>query len=113
MGASSARLVLNSALEGRDIALDELALLVEDASTQRQEFSQNLLQSAIENAGEGISIIDGELNLVAWNKRYLELFQYPEELVYVGSPIAQLIRFNVERGLDGAWRCRSAGCETD
>ena len=101
MGASSARLVLNSALEGRDIALDELALLVEDASTQRQEFSQNLLQSAIENASEGISIIDGDLNLVAWNKRYLELFQYPEELIYVGSPIEQLIRFNVERGLTG------------
>lgn len=101
MGASSARLVLNSALEGRDIALDELALLVEDASTQRQAFSQNLLQSAIENAGEGISIIDGDLNLVAWNKRYLELFQYPEELVFVGSPIEQLIRFNVERGLTG------------
>ncbi len=101
MGASSARLVLNSALEGRDIALDELALLVEDASMQKQEFSQSLLQSAIENASEGISIIDGELNLVAWNKRYLELFQYPEELVYVGSPIEQLIRFNVELGLTG------------
>lgn len=101
MGASSARLVLNSALDGRDIALDELALLVEDASTQRQEFSQSLLQSAIENAGEGISIIDGELNLVAWNKRYLELFQYPDELIYVGSPIEQLIRFNVELGLTG------------
>jgi signal transduction histidine kinase len=101
MGASSARLVLNSALEGRDIALDELALLVEDASTQRQEFSKNLLQSAIENASEGISIIDEELNLVAWNKRYLELFQYPDEIVYVGCPIEQLIRFNVEKGLTG------------
>lgn len=101
MGASSARLVLNSALEGRDIALDELALLVEDASLQRVEFSKHLLQSAIENASEGISIIDGDLNLVAWNKRYVELFQYPEELLYVGCPIERLIRFNVEKGLTG------------
>ena len=101
MGASSARLVLNSALEGRDIALDELALLVEDASTQRLEFSKNVLQSAIENASEGISIIDGDLNLVAWNKRYLELFEYPEDLIYVGCPIEPLIRFNVEKGLTG------------
>ena len=101
MGASSARLVLNSALDGRDIALEELAIFVEDASTQKHEFSQSLLQSAIENASEGISIIDGELNLVAWNKRYLELFQYPGQLVYVGSPIEQLIRFNVELGLTG------------
>ncbi|MFD2167376.1 PAS-domain containing protein [Thalassotalea euphylliae] len=101
MGASSARLVLSSALEGRDIALDELALLVEEASTQQQRFSQSLLQSAIENASEGISIIDKDLNLVAWNRKYLDLFDYPESLVFVGSPIASLIKYNVERGLCG------------
>lgn len=78
MGSSSARLVLSSALEGRDIALDELAVLVEDASTHRQQYSQNLLQSAIENASEGISIIDDNLKLVAWNKKYIDLFNYPK-----------------------------------
>lgn len=102
MGASSARLVLSSALDGRDIALDELAVLVEDASSQKQQFSQNLLQSAIENAGEGISIVDEELKLVAWNKKYLDLFEYPPELVYVGSPVENLIRHNLQRGLCGA-----------
>jgi len=102
MGASSARLVLSSALDGRDIALDELAVLVEDASSERQQFSQNLLQSAIENASEGISIVDEDLKLVAWNKKYLDLFDYPKDLVYVGSPIEVLIRHNVQRGLCGA-----------
>ncbi len=102
MGASSARLVLSSALDGRDIALDEVAALVEDASNQQQAFSQNLLQSAIENASEGISIVDNDLKLVAWNKKYLDLFDYPSELIFVGSPIEDLIRFNVRRGLCGA-----------
>jgi signal transduction histidine kinase/PAS domain-containing protein len=102
MGASSARLVLSSALDGRDIALDDLAVLVEDASSQKQAFSQNLLQSAIENASEGISIVDEGLKLVAWNKKYLDLFDYPSELVRVGSPIEALIRHNVQRGLCGA-----------
>ncbi|MEW6983772.1 PAS-domain containing protein [Colwelliaceae bacterium 6471] len=101
MGASSARLVLSSALEGRDIALDELAVMVEDASHQRQRFSQNLLHSAIENASEGISIVDEDLNLVAWNKKYLDFFDYPQELIYIGCPIEQLIRYNVTRGLCG------------
>ena len=99
MGASSARLVLSSALEGRDFALDELAVLVEEASSQQQRFSQSLLQSAIENASEGISIIDKDLNLVAWNKKYIDLFGYPESVVFVGSPVASLIRFNLARGL--------------
>jgi Na+/proline symporter/signal transduction histidine kinase/CheY-like chemotaxis protein len=102
MGSSSARLVLSSALDGRDIALDELAVLVEEASSQRQEFSQNLLQSAIENASEGISIVDEKLCLVAWNKKYLDLFDYPAEVIYVGSPIAALIRHNIKRGLCGS-----------
>lgn len=102
MGASSARLVLSSALEGRDIALDELAVMVEDASHQRLQFSQTLLHSAIENASEGISIVDENLKLVAWNKKYLDFFNYPSELVYVGCPIEKLIRYNAERGLCGS-----------
>jgi Na+/proline symporter/signal transduction histidine kinase len=101
MGASSARLVLSSALDGRDIALDELAVLVEDASSQKQQFSQNLLQSAIENASEGISIVDENLKLVAWNKKYLDLFDFPPGIVYVGCPVETLIRHNVERGFCG------------
>jgi Na+/proline symporter/CheY-like chemotaxis protein len=101
MGASSARLVLSSALDGRDIALDEVAVLVEEASSQRQQYSQDLLQSAIENASEGISIVDSELNLVAWNKKYVDLFNYPSELVFQGSPVSDLIRFNIRRGLCG------------
>lgn len=102
MGASSARLVLYSALEGRDIALDELAVLVDEASSEREIFSQSLLRSAIENAGEGISIIDNQLKLVAWNQKYLALFDYPSALIYVGSPIEALIRYNVQRGLCGS-----------
>ncbi|WP_206482934.1 PAS domain-containing hybrid sensor histidine kinase/response regulator [Thalassotalea sp. G2M2-11] len=102
MGASSARLVLSSAVDGRDIALEDLAVLVEDASNQKQQYSETLLQSAIENASEGISIVDSELNLVAWNRKYLDIFQYPEELIYKGAPIEQLIRFNASRGLCGS-----------
>ena len=101
MGASSARLVLSSALEGRDIALDELALLVEEASSHKQVFSYHLVNSAIENASEGISIIDKELNLVAWNKKYVDLFNYPEQLIYSGAPVEDLIRYNINRGLGG------------
>lgn len=101
MGASSARLVLSSALDGRDIAIDDLAMLVEEASSQRQQYSENLLQSAIENASEGISIVDRDLNLVAWNKKYLDLFKYPKELIFKGAPIEKLIRYNANRGLCG------------
>ncbi|WP_017222227.1 PAS domain-containing hybrid sensor histidine kinase/response regulator [Moritella dasanensis] len=102
MGSSSARLVLNSALDGHDFALDELATLVGNASSHRQEFSQNLLKSAIENTRDGISIVNDELELVAWNKQYAMLFDYPDDILSVGCSVESLIRFNAERGLCGA-----------
>ena len=101
MGSASARLVINSAMQGRNINLNELAQLVEETSTQQQQDNQSLLQSAIENASEGFSIIDSQLNLVAWNTRYLELFNYPKNMVFVGCQIETLIRYNAEQGLCG------------
>ncbi|MCG9730471.1 hybrid sensor histidine kinase/response regulator [Shewanella sp. Isolate13] len=95
MGSASARLVISCALNGRDIAIEDVAQLVEQASSHRTEFSRSVLHSAIENASEGISVIDKELNLVAWNQHYLNLFNYPEELVYIGSPVSQLIEYNL------------------
>lgn len=101
MGASSAQLVISSALEGRDIGLDDVATFVEDASSQRRNFSRDLLRNAIENVGEGISVVDSELNLVAWNRKYEEMFDYPSELLYPGCNVESLIRFNARRGMCG------------
>ncbi len=41
---------------------------------------------------------DRELRLVAWNSRYLELFRYPAGLIRVGTPVADLIRYNAVHG---------------
>lgn len=95
MGSASAKLVISFALAGRDIAFDQVAKIVEDNSTQQLEFSRSVLQGAIENTSEGISVIDANLNLVAWNKQYLDIFNYPKNLIYIGCPISQLIRFNL------------------
>ena len=46
-------------------------------------------------------MVDKELRLVAWNHRYLEMFQYPEGLITIGRPIADLILCNARRGLCG------------
>jgi len=56
----------------------------------------------MENVSQGIAVADAEARIVAWNRRYLEMFDYPEGLVYVGRPVADLIRWNAERGEFGA-----------
>lgn len=100
LGASSASLVMDSVLQGRDLALDEVFSLVDEASSKVM-LSQNMLRGAIEHAYEGMSVVDGDLNLVAWNYKYIELYQYPEGFLQQGMPICEVIRFNAARGYCG------------
>ncbi|CAM2982462.1 PAS domain-containing hybrid sensor histidine kinase/response regulator [Vibrio rarus] len=99
-GASSAKLVLTSALQGKNMQLDEVATIVDEAS-ELYDFSRSLLQGAIEHIEQGIAVVDKQLRLVAWNQRYLELFKFPQGLIQVGRPIADIIRHNAEQGLCG------------
>ena len=99
-GASSSRLVLTSALQGRNMQLEEVAAIVDEAS-ELYDFSRGLLQGAIEHISQGIAVVDKQLRLVAWNQRYLEQFEFPPGLIQVGRPIADVIRHNAEQGLCG------------
>ncbi|RPI12585.1 MAG: hybrid sensor histidine kinase/response regulator [Lysobacterales bacterium] len=97
IGASSARLMFTHALRGRGIAAEEVAELL-DETTQELRFSRQLLQATMENVSQGIAVADSDGRIVAWNRRYIDLFDYPEGTVHVGCPVADLIRFNAERG---------------
>jgi signal transduction histidine kinase/CheY-like chemotaxis protein len=100
IGTSSASLVMQSVLQGRDMPLDDLVTLIDEASSKIL-VSQKLMQGAIEHASEGMSVIDENYNLMAWNQRYVELFNYPAGFLSVGKPIEELIRFNAIRGYCG------------
>jgi Na+/proline symporter/signal transduction histidine kinase len=97
VGASSARALVVSALAGGQMNLAEVAQLL-DRGSQSLRFSRALLAATFENIDAGISVVDAELNLVAWNSRYLDLFDYPPGFVTVGKPVADLIRHNAQRG---------------
>jgi len=100
LGASSTRAVVKAAIEGREMQLEDVVRIADEASEVLQ-FNRALLQGAIENITQGISVVDRSQRLVAWNRRYLELFNYPDGLISVGRPIADIIRYNAERGLLG------------
>lgn len=100
VGAASARLLLN-ALRRHDVGeLETVAELVGETS-QALQVNQQLLEAALENMSQGISVVDRDLRLVAWNRRYAELFDYPPELLRVGTPVAELVAWNARRGLAG------------
>ncbi|MFD2190902.1 NahK/ErcS family hybrid sensor histidine kinase/response regulator [Pistricoccus aurantiacus] len=97
LGASSARIVINSALQGRGIGISDVISIVDEAS-QVLEFNRALLQATIENINQGISVVDQRLRLVVWNQRYLELFHFPDHLIRVGAPIDKIFRYNAYNG---------------
>jgi signal transduction histidine kinase/CheY-like chemotaxis protein len=97
VGVSSARTLVASALAGGKMSLPEVTRLLDEGG-QSLRFSRQLLAATFENIEAGISVVDAELNLVAWNTRYLDIFEYPPGLVRVGVPVADLIRHNALRG---------------
>jgi PAS domain S-box-containing protein len=94
IGASTARVVLESTLTGRDMQIEDVVSIVDEAS-QAMTFSRELLQSAIENISLGVSLVNNQQQLVVWNQRYLEKFGYPKGFVRVGRPIQDLMRYNL------------------
>ncbi len=100
VGAASARLLLDAARKRTPAPLDTVADLVGQAAEQAR-FSQEVLSGALENMSQGICVVDSDMRLVAWNSAYLDLFDYPADLIRVGRPVADLLRSNAERGLLG------------
>ncbi|HSJ78401.1 MAG TPA: PAS-domain containing protein, partial [Erythrobacter sp.] len=97
IGTSSARMLVGSWAGGDPIPLPEVVAMF-DETHRRLSFSADLLQTAIESIDQGVALVDGDMRLVAWNSRYQQIFDLPDHLVSVGTPIADLIRFNLERG---------------
>ena len=97
IGAPSARLIVTSVLAGGTLSVGDVVRLL-DQGGRSLRFSRGLLSATLEAIDPGVSVVDSELRLVAWNPRYREMFDYPDGYVVVGRPIADLIRYNAERG---------------
>lgn len=97
IGAASARTLLTTAMVNNGLAIGQVANILDQAS-QWQRFNQNLIMTMIDHMTQGVSVVDANMCLVAWNNQYLKLFDYPRDIVYVGCPISDLIRYNAERG---------------
>ena len=101
IGGASARMVLKAARRDQQLPLEDVVGIVDEAQAMLH-FNRELLQAAVENIDQGLSVIDADMRLVAWNRRYQELMDYPPELLQVGQPIRVLLQFNADIGLYGS-----------
>jgi signal transduction histidine kinase len=56
-----------------------------------------LLQTTLENIGEGLSVFDSRGGLIAWNSRFCELLELPPDLP-VGAPLRDILMLQAARG---------------
>lgn len=106
VGASSARLIFTTLLGGEQVNIRDITLLASEAS-QAHSVNREQLKAALEHLSQGVSVVDKDLNIVAWNSRYLELYDYPSGLIYAGKPVREIIQFNCQRGYCGSGNVQS------
>lgn len=97
IGASSANLLINSVVSGQQLNFEQV-IQVFDETARAIQINQSALFASLESLEQGISVIDRDLTLVAWNQKYLDMFEYPEGMVSYGTPIEELVRYNAIRG---------------
>jgi PAS domain S-box-containing protein len=57
-----------------------------------------LLEMALEHMDQGISVVDADLNVVAFNGKFLELLELPDDRFKPGFHMSQAFHFNALRG---------------
>jgi PAS domain S-box-containing protein len=62
------------------------------------EASSANLQATFESIAQGLAVVDGEARLVAWNQRFLELFELPESAIHRGMKWAAIGGILIARG---------------
>ena len=98
LGSASTRMVMKAASTSQEMPLEDVVSIVDEAN-QMFRFNRELLQSGVENIEQGISVIDADMRLVAWNQRYIQLLDYPEGFVTAGKSVAELLRYNIAKGV--------------
>lgn len=97
VGTSSARLILSLLFQRHDTSSREAYRLLDDASEALQQ-NRDLLQTALDQMEEGVTVFDRDFRLTCWNRQFRTLFDLPDEMGQVGVSLHHVFRFLAERG---------------
>lgn len=98
VGVASAQSMIEGVCRGQKMAVEEVVSLFGE-TTKELRFKQDALSTSFEYISSGISVVDADMRLMAWNSRYEEIFNYPEAMLFVGIPVVEVMRFNISRHL--------------
>ncbi|MBZ9966266.1 NahK/ErcS family hybrid sensor histidine kinase/response regulator [Mesorhizobium sp. BR1-1-2] len=97
VGSSSARLILSLLFRRHDRDSRDAFRLLDDA-TEALQHNRDLLQIALDQMEQGITVFDRDFRLICWNRQYRELFDLPDDMGQVGVSLDRILRHLAERG---------------
>ena len=97
VGSSSARLILSLLFRRNDSSSKDTLRLLDDA-TEALQHNRDLLQIALDQMVQGITVFDRDFRLICWNRQYRVLFGLPDELGQIGVSLDSILRHLAERG---------------
>jgi Na+/proline symporter/signal transduction histidine kinase len=97
VGSSSSRLILSLLFQRHDKSQRDALRLLDDASEALQH-NRDLLQIALDQMEQGITVFDRDFRLTCWNRQYRHLFDLPDEMGQVGVPLSRILDYLADRG---------------
>jgi signal transduction histidine kinase len=100
IGAASSRLVLSLLLRQKTVSTKAALKLLDDASAAIH-YNREILQTALDHVRQGIAVFDKDMQLVCWNRQFGEVLDLPHDVARIGTGLADILRFNAEKGAFG------------
>lgn len=91
IGTASSRLVISLTIRRRNVGMKSALKLLDDASEAIQ-YNRDLLQSALDQVGQGIAVFDRDMRLICWNREFREMLDLPPNLGRVGVHLDHIVR---------------------
>src|SRR6185503_1441214 len=107
IGAASAHIMVTAVLRAHRTHFGARRSILTDAS-EAILFNHDLLRATLENVTQGIGMFDVHGKLAAWNRRFLEMLNVPEDHAQIGTPLTRVFEnypgpalepFNAAEGL--------------
>lgn len=96
IGASSSRLVHSLLLKRYDSDVKSNLQLLDQASEALQ-FNRGVLQSALDQLDQGLTVFDDEFRLASWNTQFRNLLKLPTSVVKAGAPLTEITKEIIEQ----------------
>jgi len=97
VGSPSARMILSLAMGPTGIAQRRAQILL-DHATDALAQNRHLLQTALDQMDQGISVFDPQYRLSCWNTQFRLILDLPKDLQRMGTPPRSIVSCLFERG---------------